>query len=217
MTERPDASVPEPRPAPDVPGTPDEVSPVGTDPDKRFTPDSLETTMSEQHTPDEPASRPDPSLSTQLGWPDATTPVPTQATRAMPMQAAGTTPQATPFRVEPSTPVPDDVTRPDEGLPHLPPPSYSHDEQDQASAGYPAPTPSGRPTGGPLVTVRQVPRPGTIVLGLLAMLVSAYVLVGDLTDADLSFRLVGPPLVGAFGGVLLLVGLAGVVAGRLRR
>ena len=52
------------------------------------------------------------------------------------------------------------------------------------------------------------------MLGLLTMIVAAYVLVANLTDADLSFRLVGPPMIGAFGGMLLLVGLAGVVAGR---
>jgi hypothetical protein len=55
------------------------------------------------------------------------------------------------------------------------------------------------------------------MFGLLAIIVAGYVLVANLTDADLSLRLVGPPLIGAFGGMLLLVGLAGVVAGRLRR
>ena len=55
------------------------------------------------------------------------------------------------------------------------------------------------------------------MFGLLAMIVAAYVLVANLTNADLSIRLVGPPLIGAFGGMLLLVGIAGVLAGRLRR
>jgi hypothetical protein len=55
------------------------------------------------------------------------------------------------------------------------------------------------------------------MLGLLTMLVAAYILVANLTNADLSFRMVGPSMIGAFGGMLLLVGLAGVVAGRLRR
>jgi hypothetical protein len=49
------------------------------------------------------------------------------------------------------------------------------------------------------------------------MIVSAYILVANLTNADLSFHLVGPPMIGAFGGMLLIVGLAGVVAGKLRR
>ena len=174
--------------------------------------------MSDEHGTDERAGRPDPSLSTQLGWPDVTAPVPTQATSALPEAES-----STPFRVEPSTPVPDDATRPDEatdtadGLPHLPPPAGPTTSSYPGYAGYPPPTtaPSGEPSR-PLVTVRRGPRPGTVVLGLLAMLVSAYVLIGNLTDADLSLRLVGPPLIGAFGGVLLLVGLVGVVAGRLR-
>ena len=77
-----------------------------------------------------------------------------------------------------------------------------------------APQPAPRPV---LVTVRKGPRPGSIMLGLLSMLVAAYVLVANLTDADLSVRMVGPMMIGALGGMLLLVGLAGVVAGRLRR
>ena len=67
------------------------------------------------------------------------------------------------------------------------------------------------------VTVRKGPRPGAVVLGLLAMLVSAYVIVVNVSDASLEFRIVGPALIGALGGLLLLVGLAGVLIGRLRR
>jgi hypothetical protein len=132
---------------------------------------------------------PDPAVTTQI---------PAVSTQAMPA--------ATPFRVEPATPVPDDAVTEGSALPHLPPPTA----QPYPAYQEPAPRPA-------LVTVRKGPRPGSIMLGLLSMLVAAYVLVANLTDADLSFRLVGPTMIGAFGGMLLLVGLAGVVAGRLRR
>jgi hypothetical protein len=123
-------------------------------------------------------------------------------------------PATTPFRVEPATPVPDDVVRdpapaPASQLPHLPPP-----------VGSPVPVASTphQPVPRPaLVYVRRGPRPGAIMLGLLSMIIAAYVLAANLTDADLSLRLVGPPMIGAFGGMLLIVGLIGVVVGRLRR
>jgi hypothetical protein len=127
-------------------------------------------------------------------------------------------PDPTPFRVEPATPVPDDATSNDLGdlsdpdatvrLAQLPPPS--------AWAPSPAPAPPAE-RGYARVTVRKGPRPGAVVLGLLAMLVSAYVIVVNVSDANLELRLVGPALIGALGGLLLLVGLAGVVLGRLRR
>ena len=65
--------------------------------------------------------------------------------------------------------------------------------------------------------MRKGPRPGAVVLGLLSMLVAAYVIAVNLSDASLDVRAVGPPLIGALGGLLLLVGLAGVLVGRLRR
>ena len=108
--------------------------------------------------------------------------------------------------------MPDDAVLEGARLPHLPPPTTSVPDPSWPAPAVPQPAP--RPA---LVTVRKGPRPGSIMLGLLTMLVAAYLLVANLTDADLSFRMVGPSMIGAFGGMLLLVGLAGVVAGRLRR
>ena len=142
----------------------------------------------------DPVSAPDPDPAT---GPDATTTIPAATTRALPTPS--------PFRVEPSAPVPDDAVT------------------DATQPPHPSPAPAGaqqtyqhdpRPA---LVTVRKGPRPGSIMFGLLTMIVAAYLLVANVSDADLTFRLVGPPLIGAFGGMLLVVGLAGVVAGRLRR
>ncbi|MEO7449126.1 MAG: hypothetical protein ABI336_12710 [Humibacillus sp.] len=106
--------------------------------------------------------------------------------------SAGPAPAAAtrPFRVEPAVPVPDDA-RP--SSPQAP------------SAVYQG------------VTVRRGPRPGAVVLGLLSMLIAAYVIAANVSGAHLELRVVGPALVGALGGLLLLVGLAGVVVGRLRR
>jgi hypothetical protein len=136
-------------------------------------------------------------------------PVPEPAeTTAIPASSTQTLPAATPFRVEPATPVPDDAVAEGSLLPHLPPPNQPN------QPAWPVQQPAPRPA---LVTVHKGPRPATIMLGLLSILVAAYVLVANLTDADLSFRMAGPTMIGAFGGMLLLVGLAGVVAGRLRR
>ncbi|WP_323100836.1 hypothetical protein [Intrasporangium sp. YIM S08009] len=179
--------------------------------------------------------RPDPTLSASLGWPDAM-PVPqasTPDTTALPVSSTTTLPQAStpdttalpvanttttlpqaaapagvPFRVEPSAPVPDDAV-PASDPAQMPPPAWPPVGEPVAQT-YQGPQ-------GPGVTVRRGPRPGTVMFGLLAMIVAAYVLVANLTNADLSIRLVGPPLIGAFGGMLLLVGIAGVLAGRLRR
>lgn len=125
----------------------------------------------------------------------------------------------TPFRVEPATPVPDDAVAEGARLPHLPPPPASTPDPSWPApvVSQPARPWAGQPAPTPLVTVRKGPRPGSIMLGLLTLLVAAYILVANLTDADLSFRMVGPSMIGAFGGMLLLVGLAGVVAGRMRR
>ncbi|MBW8731979.1 MAG: hypothetical protein JF622_13640, partial [Terrabacter sp.] len=113
-------------------------------------------------------------------------------------------------------PVPDDAVAEGARLPHLPPPTTSAPDPSWPAPVVPTPAPQPAPRPA-LVTVRKGPRPGSIMLGLLTMLVAAYVLVANLTDADLSFRMVGPSMIGAFGGMLLLVGLAGVVAGRIRR
>ncbi|WP_076259649.1 hypothetical protein [Intrasporangium flavum] len=208
------------------------TAPAPAAPDDHETRDDLETTMTTQQ-PDETgtgatADRPDPTLSSQLGWPDATTPVPQQSsadTTTLPQASTAALPQveptavspaettvlpqasgpAEPFRVEASTSVPDDTTHGEDAT-LLPPPVWP-----------PVAAPVAQTYEGPGVTVRRGPRPGTVMFGLLAMIVAAYVLVANLTDADVSIRLVGPPLIGAFGGMLLLVGIAGVLAGRLRR
>jgi hypothetical protein len=139
--------------------------------------------------------------------PAETTTIPAATTQALP--------PATPFRIQPAAPVPDDAVAEGAGLPHLPPP------RSQPDPSWPAPVPpqpASQPAPSPVfVTVHKGPRPGAIMLGLLSMLVAAYVLVANLTGADLSFRMVGPTMIGALGGMLLLVGLAGVVTGRLRR
>ncbi|WP_028785705.1 hypothetical protein [Terracoccus sp. 273MFTsu3.1] len=157
----------------------------------------------------DPAPTPDPAL-TPGPTPDPaeTTTIPSTSTQALPA--------STPFRVEPATPVPDDAVAAGARLPHLPPPTTSAPDPSWPAPTVPTPAPQPAPRPA-LVTVRKGPRPGSIMLGLLTMLVAAYILVANLTDADLSFRMVGPSMVGAFGGMLLLVGLAGVVAGRMRR
>lgn len=208
----------------------------GADPHDLDHPNAPEATAMNQHTPDEspdltfsdPTADPVPAPSPATGPTDPTDPtgptasVPTSAgdttaipagsTRTMP---AGAPAPTTPFRVESHAPVPDDAVVPGSDLPHLPPPGATRPDPAWAPPAAPAaPTPAPRPV---LVTVRRGPRPGAIMFGLLTMLVAAYLVVGNLTDADLSLDQVGPSMIGAFGGVLLLVGLAGVVAGRLRR
>ncbi|MBB2985651.1 hypothetical protein [Terracoccus luteus] len=120
-----------------------------------------------------------------------------------PTQALGgaTTPlpqAAAPYRVEPTAPVPDDTVRPDDG--HTP---------DHRWGRAPAPT--------PLVTVSRGPRAGTVLLGLLALLVAAWALVGNLADVDLEPRTAGPVAIGGVGLLLLVVGLVGLVVSRRRR
>lgn len=129
--------------------------------------------------------------------PAATTEIPSTSTQALPTQP--------PFRVEPSSPVPDDVVVSGSELPHLPAPT---------PAPAPAPEPAPRPARA---TVHQGPRPATVMLGLLTVLVAAYLLLANLARVNLGFAVSGPAFLGAFGALLLLVGLAGVVAGRLRR
>jgi len=134
-------------------------------------------------------------------------------------------PQPNPFRVEPATPVPDDVSseRPTMDPAAWPPPASTGPTPAPHEASTPASSAcSGHHSGRhgshhAHVTVRKGPRPGAVVLGLLSMIVAAYVIAVNVTDADVEFRIVGPVLIGALGGLLLLVGLAGVVVGRLRR
>lgn len=109
-----------------------------------------------------------------------------------------------PFRVEPATPVPDDAVT----------------TQPTAPVGPPPPDPASRrpdPVAHrPLVTVQKGPRPGTVLLGLLALVVAGYVIVTNVTGAQVDLARTGPSLVGALGILLLLVGIAGVVLGRRR-
>jgi hypothetical protein len=69
------------------------------------------------------------------------------------------------------------------------------------------------PPGG-LVTVRTGPRPGAIVLGLLCLLVAAYTMARQTTAWRFDLSLVGPISIGAFGTLLLLVGLVGLLSRR---
>ena len=115
-----------------------------------------------------------------------------------------------PFRVEPATPVPDDAVSPDaepdltqtQALPHLSVPptgsAYPHDPALDL----------GR------VTVRTGPRPGTVMLGLLALLVAAFAVVRNTTSVRLDFANDGPVIVAGIGVLLLIVGLTGVLLGR---
>lgn len=114
-----------------------------------------------------------------------------------------------PFKVEPATPVPDDVVRDAAdsaaALPNLPVPPRA-----PASAARWAQPPRG------LVKVRRGPLPVTVMLGLLSVIVAGYVLVTNLAGADIDMRVMGPIVFGSFGGLLLLVGLIGVIAGGRR-
>ena len=171
--------------------------------------------MSSNDTPDPTAEFRDPTADPVPAPTPDSTPDPAETT-TIPATSTQALPSATPFRVEPATPVPDDAVAEGARLPHLPPPTTSAPDPSWPAPTVPAPAPQPAPRPA-LVTVRKGPRPGSIMLGLLTMLVAAYILVANLTNADLSFRMVGPSMIGAFGGMLLLVGLAGVVAGRLRR
>lgn len=123
-------------------------------------------------------------------------------------------PSPAPFRVEPATPVPDDAVSPDEitaGLPGLATPPRSVGPETPVPAAPSAPHAQG------LVTVRRGPLPLTIMLGLLSLIVAGYVLATNLLGADFDMRVAGPTVFGTFGGLLILVGLVGVIAGGRRR
>lgn len=120
----------------------------------------------------------------------------------------------TPFRVDPPAPVPDDA--PQEWASHAP--RAVHAPAPAASADpTPLPPPVAPQWQQPLVTIQKGPRPFTVMLGLLSMVVAGYVLTMNLTEADLDLRVIGPATFGAFGVLLVLVGLVGVVAGGRRR
>ena len=103
--------------------------------------------------------------------------------------------------MEPSAPVPADGVTDATQLPPLPPPSKPDPSWRAPASGQPTYEPDPRPA---LVTVRKGPRPGSIMFGLLTMIVAGWLLAANLTDSDLTFRLVGPPMIGAFGGMLLI-------------
>ncbi|MDN5798196.1 MAG: hypothetical protein L0H79_20955, partial [Intrasporangium sp.] len=67
-----------------------------------------------------------------------------------------------------------------------------------------------------LVTIQKGPRPGTVLLGLITLVVAGYVLVTNLTGAQVDLARTGPSLVGGLGVLLLIVGVTGVVLGRRR-
>lgn len=120
------------------------------------------------------------------------------------------TPGQAPFKVEPATPVPDDAVQPDDEP--SPPP---HVQMMPPPAPQPAAaTPQWAPPRSPgLVTVRRGPLPMTIMLGLLSIIVAGFVLVTNLAGADFNMRAMGPMMFGSFGGLLLIVGLIGIIAG----
>lgn len=89
--------------------------------------------------------------------------------------------------------------------------------QDQNELAPAAPTqaaPTLTAPGGGLVTVRTGPRPGAIVLGLLCLLVSTYTVLRQTLDWRPDLDLLGPISIGAFGALLLIVGLIGMVGRR---
>lgn len=119
-----------------------------------------------------------------------------------------------PFRVEPAAPVPDDAVSPDEPQTETPP---QREWADAAQPGPTYPTPAGRQGGPALVTVRKGPWPGAIMLGLLSILVAAFAFVHNLTDARIDLAAHGPLVIAAVGVLLLVVGLTGVLLGRINR
>ncbi|MDV3220361.1 hypothetical protein [Intrasporangium sp.] len=113
-----------------------------------------------------------------------------------------------PFTVEPATPVPDDAVRAAEGAPSLP-----HLQSPPPPAQPVAPAPQWSPPSQGLVRVRRGPLPLTIMLGLLSIIVAGFVFVTNLAGRDLDMRTMGPMVFASFGGLLLVVGLIGVLAG----
>lgn len=155
--------------------------------------------MSEHRTDPEP-NRPDDPMDTTMNeheqQRDDTTLIGGDPTRAVPEQ---------PFLVEPTTPVPDDVVAAEPAERSTPP------APDPATR-----QPDPEPHRPPLVTIQKGPRPGTVMLGLLAVVVGAYVLVTNLTGAQVDIARMGPSLVGGLGILLLIVGITGVLLGRRR-
>ena len=136
-------------------------------------------------TPSEPLPPLAPSDPTRAFDPGPTSPLP-----HLPQASA-------PYRVEPSTPVPDDRVAPDSS---------------------PGTHPSEQPEHHhPLVTVAKGPRPGTVLFGLVSIVVAAYVIIDNLGGNEFDLRQNLPVALGAVGALLLLVGLVGVVVSRLRR
>jgi hypothetical protein len=138
----------------------------------------------------------DPTLTGDPGTAaaDPTRAIPTESTSVLPTLGE------VPFRVEPDAPVRDDAPR----APAAPLPQH------------PAATHAPAPTSAPLVTVAKGPRPGSILLGLLTMVVAAWVLVVNLTGAQVDLERVGPLAIGGLGVLLLVIGLVGVIVGRRR-
>lgn len=113
-----------------------------------------------------------------------------------------------PFKVEPATPVPDDAVRATAEAPALPKPQTPPPPPQPVTTA-----PQWSPPGQGLVTVRRGPLPLTIMLGLLSIIVAGFVLVTNLAGRDFDMRVMGPMVFASFGGLLLVVGLIGVLAG----
>ncbi len=134
------------------------------------------------HIPSDPLATNDPTRAIDLG-----------ATSQLPHL-----PQASaPYRVDPSTPVPNDRVVPE-------PPLQPRTEDETGHHR-------------PLVTVAKGPRPGTVLFGLISIIVAAYVIIDNLGGSELDLRQHLPAAVGAVGALLVLVGLVGVAASRRRR
>ena len=123
-------------------------------------------------------------------------------------------PTAPAFRVAPVVPVPDDAVRADE--PAGGRPAHQQGWAPAPSAARPEWGPPGSLPTSTVITVNRGPRASSILLGFLCLLVAAYVLVTTLTDTVLDPTTFGPVVFAAFGAVLVLVGVAGVLTNRRR-
>jgi hypothetical protein len=123
---------------------------------------------------------------------------------------------ALPSQPAPASPA-EPATSPAETVTSMAEPLSSPAEPLVSPAPWPADRSAGagvvRPPGG-LVTVRTGPRPGAIMLGLLCLLVAAYTMIRQTTEWRFDLSLVGPISIGAFGTLLLLVGLVGLLSRR---
>ncbi|MEO7754419.1 MAG: hypothetical protein ABIS35_13495 [Terracoccus sp.] len=123
-------------------------------------------------------------------------------------------PTAPAFRVAPVIPVPDDAVQGDEVAGGRP--LHQQGWAPAPSAARPQWGPPGSLPTATAITVNRGPRASSILLGFLCLVVAAYVLVTTLTDTVIDPTTFGPVVFAALGGVLVLVGVAGVLANRRR-